>query len=1109
MNNTTRNANAVGTSASFGRLCLAGALLALAGGAGCGSGSSPHGGSNPQGQILENPAGGIFIVDANNSGVGQRVRLVRTAWGRLVNVFSAEADGSIQLRSQNFVIGDDIESDLQDYRLVRNAVTGEENLTILHPYDLTPGTEYWMAFTQLDANLNPIFDNGLGGAGIFSMVPRNSAVILQFDDLLDPDLVSSETIHVLTGLPTTIPFEGRIFIDPNHGDLADFEGDDEPEFYSTRAIIDTTVTELEAFNSDPPLPLNGVGFPASLNVSTSNVAIRIPTRIDPIALQEFLVRNPSGHPLSNTGNGTVDFSTSTEDVVRLMRSGGNQEITGDPFNGFLKDEEFPEVIGTQAVTILSIEPVDPVNEPTKFVLVGMQFQSQFCAQTPSLGDIIRQSGVFAEVTALSAPQQDGLVQNLEVRLLLWPVQWTSPQQWLTSAVGGAQFLSAFQPGADSGKESCFIRIVSNIPPTGAPNNPTGGIATNSAFLVRFSEPMDPTSLTAFDSLTLTRRPVPTSLLDDPLSTSDFVVGRVSQSLDLQEFTFNPDLDLAHSGVGGPNGPTEERYYLNLADGDQGPTDLAGNEILLSLPEVIAIIEVTQPTQINGGRVARFTSADEEPPFGDDFGPKPEWTGQHLYDILRQLIRPRPVLHFSVLADRNQLVPAIMSPIAGGVQTPLSNLGSKMQTVWRYADVGFSLEDTTNYNVDVEGLNWSPIGGQVIADNYAEFEIRLSHAKVLPDEYIDPASLFPKWFNSGLKPQFLSNPLQEQSPLQVVSHPKILGYTVSPGDLFADPGGTLLMPFPLNRTLPQSEFRYYTWRDTAILKRGGNQNGGAEFWQNLVATGGQLPPFVNPGMVTLQTYGSGQIPTAGLPLLMEFRCYPDDDSIGLNSFDISIATNSSARPYFRAWSTGGTDQGGNVVRVDPDIETHANGGFNPTSAPPGAGLPGQDPVFYIGAMDLVVRVSRSYSLWFETLGPLADDIPTVIASPTYSRPVLEPRAEDQPQGTEIALAFRGAGSVIPLDPQQNASTLDGYGDYYDSSLAGLVTFPRGIHDSEFANVGIAFSLDDADWHAYPAPDDSGATFAVDGSQFYQIRISFLSNTETGLTPELSALALSWT
>ena len=107
-----------------------------------------------------------------------------------------------------------------------------------------------------------------------------------------------------------------------------------------------------------------------------------------------------------------------------------------------------------------------------------------------------------------------------------------------------------------------------------------------------------------------------------------------------------------------------------------------------------------------------------------------------FDLERGVIKPRPVTYSGVTADRTNPVPSIMIPFPPGVQTPLSPLGSKLHTVWRYADFGWQVLDETKHNVDVIGLNWSPIGGQVLSDFFEEFEIRLSHSRRLPDEAIN-------------------------------------------------------------------------------------------------------------------------------------------------------------------------------------------------------------------------------------------------------------------------------------------------------------------------------------------------------------------------------------
>ena len=61
--------------------------------------------------------------------------------------------------------------------------------------------------------------------------------------------------------------------------------------------------------------------------------------------QEIILRNPSGHGLSLADNGSADLASRTQDVVRAMRSGGPASVTADPYNGFLRDDVDPRLIG--------------------------------------------------------------------------------------------------------------------------------------------------------------------------------------------------------------------------------------------------------------------------------------------------------------------------------------------------------------------------------------------------------------------------------------------------------------------------------------------------------------------------------------------------------------------------------------------------------------------------------------------------------------------------------------------------------------------------------------------------------------------------------------------
>jgi len=975
-----------------------------------------------------------LIVDPSRQGQGRELRLAALAWGRLADVYSRETDGRRLRIHRDFVIGSDIESDGVDFLLEESPTTVQTKLSILHPLD---SAEYETAFRRIDRNLTPISDPGADpGSGPFSAVPRNAAVLLRFDDLLDHDLVSERTVRSLVGYPPDAPFTARVVVDRNHGDVVRLLGDDRPRLYTTRVIVDTTVTDFEAVEGERPLPLNGVGFPEATRAAQANVALRLPTVERPDLGQTEILRNPTGAALATTGDGTVDFGSPTVDLLRLWRSGG--AATGDPYAGFLRDDDPPVLVARQVLAIQRTPVRDPAGDLRDFVLPTSRFASAACATSPRAGDLVRQPGVFAEVLQGAALAADGTVSGLRVRLLAG-----DPEEWLGSAVGEAIYHAPFGAGAPG---ACAVRVLPE--PGGFPDSPTADLATGSTVGVLFGE--------ALDAATVDVETLGLSRAADPADGTERVVGSIRSGPDAREFFFAPDLPLAHAkGVA-------ESYFLQLVAG--GPRDLAGNRLASGLEAVELSIDADAPTERNSGRLLRFSSFDEEPPLGGY-----EWTGQHVIEEGR--IRPRPLVRFEAVADRTQAIPRLHTPFPAGVQTPLAALGSKLQTVWRYADVGFSLTDESSVNVDVEGLNWSSPTGAFIADRFDEFEIRLAHSSYLPDELIDSLSLFPLFPSSGLRECYDDNLFDPENDPQAIVHPRQLGYTVSPGDAFESATGTVMMPYPLNRDVPARDFRYYTWRDTALLNRAAPLGGGVELNVNCRWL----------GIGTCGLMVSGNVETIGLPLLMEFRCYPDDGALGLNVFDVSLAANSSARPDFRAFSSGGFDSTGMPVIVDPDLEECANGGFNPHSTPPGGRTYGRDNTLYIGSMDLVTRVSRSYSIWFDADGS---------ASPDYRSVLASPRPDGQPTDTAVQIALRGAGAVgFPL-AAQDARALDVYGDFYFSPS----------EDRNSPNPGFVFHPD-AKWHA--------DVDAIDGAAYYQIRLTFLADPVTGAVPGLASLGIDWT
>ena len=96
--------------------------------------------------------------------------------------------------------------------------------------------------------------------------------------------------------------------------------------------------------------------------------------------------------------------------------------------------------------------------------------------------------------------------------------------------------------------------------------------------------------------------------------------------------------------------------------------------------------------------------------------------QGQYVVLRGTLATRDqAVLVSPTADRTIPLPSIMIAFPQGVQTPLTPLGSKLQSLWRYCDLGWNVRDETKYNLDVFGLSWSPIGARIVSDFFEKSE----------------------------------------------------------------------------------------------------------------------------------------------------------------------------------------------------------------------------------------------------------------------------------------------------------------------------------------------------------------------------------------------------
>jgi hypothetical protein len=1031
-------------------------ILAVTSLPGCGGGGGASSGTGVTGREDVKPDGSPFFVDPNHAGTDHAPRLVEMFWGRLVDVHDLAPDGSIDPRPvfRELVINENIQSDGVDYLLETNPVTQSTRLIVLREHGApSTGRSFAELVRRAATGFAPVLPRGLASPPPFSQVVRNATLVLRFDDCLDDSraallgmLGDSPTIAVLAGPEgARRPFEPRLSFDPNHGALV------AGEFHSTRVLVDMTTSVTEARDLPVPRPANSVGLPPGDPVRrTADLVLRIPTRPDPAGGQFEVFRGLSGAPLDDR-DAYVDPRSPTRDVVRAMRI-GHQE---DPNAGYLLDLDPPQVLSSWSVSIDRVQE-RPSGRPGFDFLVDLTFLT-VCRAAPRPGDVVSTGELFLEVVDnASEPSVSGRVTGVVMRNLLEaPVSAPDAQ-------GLGLLASTFRPATPI-PTGCWVSF--EPPPAVLPAT---GLSPASTAIVRFSEPMSRTSMSPFDSLRIVQGDSNVAIHARNLTPAD-----VTTTTDLRTFKLSPRLPLTHEAG------REDAYHLLV----EGVTDLAGNALQDALPAIDFTLAAGEPAVSSGATVMRFGSLDELEPLGS-----PDFRGPFFIDVRRELLRPRPVVLTSHAADRDKPVPGLMRQYNLPVQNPLNPLGSKLQVVWRYCDLGWQVEDETKYDLDVYGLSWAPFGGRVQDDYFERFEIALAHSNFLPDEDVNSARL-PKYVNSGLRgrgSRFSDNILNHPLAPQTVVHPRDLGYRIRSVDLFTTRSGTRLMPFPLNRD-PSVPPRTMLWRDTAVPARSAPSGAGIPLD---VEEGGPLNLAERAGAVA----PSGDVPTIGLPLLMEFRCFPTSTALGQNGFDVSLAINSSAFPAFRAYSGGGTNSTGQAVQKDPDVEVEPTGGFDPNMG--GAPTPrAHDNTFYVGQLDVVTRISRAHSAWIDTRSQ----------GPDFIAPQVLPLPADQPAGTAIVLEYRGANGFV-LDNVQpdldesafpfDAERLDPYGE--------IEWVDRDRVHHRLGSPGFPGTID----FVGPGPDWSASIDEIDGARFVQLRVTFVGNLESQTTPELSGIGLAW-
>ena len=989
-------------------------------------------------------------------------------WGRLVDVL--DVNGA--LVSSDVLINHLLDSDGLNYELAVNPVNQRETLTILQ---VSTSTAFASLLASAESNLQSISPKKVGSAPPMTMVARNAAVRFQFSEQLDANTVDFSTVQVFVGDPPQQSFAGRYVVE---NDATTGKG---------YVIFDPTVSAAEA--AQESVPQNSVGFPGSIDTFNSNLAFRVPTVPDPLLGQPKVLTSLDGRRTPSVQDPLTEpfeeYISGKRILVRAARTGN--EV--DAFRGFLRDANRPHLLGVQQATISSVTAATTVTADIVYSIDATRCQPML----PKVGDVFEVGGSLLLVNAVlnsSNPTAYRVRASIE----------SSDGAIITGATDlSARYTTRYTP-VDASVQVCYLDI--QPPPANPSDYPVRNISSDATVTVRFDEPIDPNSLLSMKTFvivspddTLTAA-INTEYeteaawfrqVDTGESVGDFVdrqrgfdyravnggadaasefggrimFGTIEATDGNRAFTLSPS-----AGWNDPG--TDHAFVVALRDGSDGIKDLSGNPIDLSSfvagnegqAELISVSAVTS-------NVKSFSlgalSLDEN---GDG---QSEWAGQ-INIVNAGEITGRVPERFSRSADSTS---EAMSnrPVGANVNEPLTPAGAVVMGIYRAHDFGFGYTDPTEYNVTVTGFNWAPAFGVVYDESFNDISLSLATSNRQPDEFLDPISGNPVFFDSGLVTEgFDNNILGWQEGIATgVDEVEVFrnSYFTQAINVYTS-NGVNYLPWP--------DFTNdYVWRDTTISQEHlGGFSASTPGTQYLSDSG------------EIFAWNPLEAPSVSLPLLTRFRTFPQSNTLGLNAFSTTAIVPPGLTPPYspicRIYSVGGQNSSSQWEQVQPDNPdkggTRPTGGFLPGgSQTPSIG----DELIYWAQADFALDTSRMYSHWF--------DFGSILSAGSTATVVVEPPAAAQPTGTSLLVEFRGTAAVGHWgDPSVNPSPLtsadtpfDNYGD--QTPGVGTVSSP-GAWTTNFAD------LED------------------EGYKYFQIRITFKSNADLGLRPSLDGLGIVW-
>ncbi|MHC5065473.1 MAG: hypothetical protein ACYTG5_16020, partial [Planctomycetota bacterium] len=514
----------------------------------------------------------------------------------------------------------------------------------------------------------------------FSVVPRNASLRLKFSSSLGVDSSFFYSTDPDTGRITGIKNTEAVQLLAIAGDPTDARDEGDFEVIPSRVIVrgnclivdpvllGTEGIQLQAKN-------NAAGLPESPDQLGANIRLAVALE-GPLAL-----KNVSSLAEATTliGKNNSAFKS----LVRDFRSGNSGDDSADLAGGFVRDPTPPRIIGE---LLMFLERVDDINDSTQRITLYKNGKDH----EVDLGDVIRiinpaDGEVFSITDVVEDPSDDrGKPDVQHVRMNVrrvagleaidpsndpgFPVDLTEREAWLRlnapRSVLVAEFTASREdPGSGQIVGDDPINFINFTPgplplEDGSPSPANENISPFAGSIIRFSKPVDMTTVRSLDSFFFATR----NVLDDEVILGDhvaplqldatrffpeyknkyitphLVVSRIfdedgsQTALRLQPtMGFYLDQEIRDADEGLAFNRKSFPYFLHVLGGPDGIRDLAGNQLdFRSETEVLDFLAIpfsldtrNQPTDpnlpmfednlvVNVARRFADTDEDEQP-----------------------------------------------------------------------------------------------------------------------------------------------------------------------------------------------------------------------------------------------------------------------------------------------------------------------------------------------------------------------------------------------------------------------------------------------------------------------------------------------------------------